>query len=115
MLDFRGAERMHVEANVFPIPAVVIAFQRADLVERHAEPFDAAPSVLRLADVGALAREPEDEYVRAENFGDVNGAERAFNRVLAMLRVVAGVGSVDGLGREPEPGRDHFGGDAFAV
>ena len=32
-----------------------------------------------------------------------------------MLRVIAGVGPVDGLGREPEAGRDHFGGDAFAV
>jgi len=54
-------------------------------VERLDKQFDAAPSFLRLADVGALAREPQDEDVRPENFGDVNGAERAVNRVLAML------------------------------
>ena len=32
-----------------------------------------------------------------------------------MFRVVAGVASIHGLRREPEPGRDHLGGDAFAV
>ena len=42
------------------------------LVEGLDEQLDAAPSVLRLADVGALAREPQDEDVRAENSGDVN-------------------------------------------
>src|SRR5438046_3018967 len=52
-------------------------------IERFDKQFDAAPSVLRLANVSALARKPENENVRAENSGDVNGAEGAVDRVWA--------------------------------
>src|SRR2546426_1002269 len=38
--------------------------------------------VLWLAREGTYIRESENENIRAENFGDVNGAERAFNREL---------------------------------
>ena len=83
-------------------------------IESLDEILDAAGSALGFADVGAFAREPEDDEVGAENFGDVNGAKGAVNGVLAMFGIVAGVRAVNGVGAEPETRGDHFGGDAFA-
>ena len=77
---------------------------------------DAAPATLGFADVSAFARQPEDDEIRAEDRSRCRWMRR--ERSIAYLRhfgIVAGVGAVDRHGAEPEPRRDHFGGDPVAV
>ena len=58
------------QANVFVM--------RQHFVERRDEQLDAAPAIFRLALVGALAREPEHQQIRAEIIGDVDRTEGTF-------------------------------------
>ncbi len=85
------------------------------LVQRLDQQLDAAPAVLGFAQVGAFARQPEDDQVRVEITGDVNASQRAVDGVLPALRVVARVGAVNGLRAEPKPRGDHLGRHAGVV
>src|SRR3989442_283060 len=96
MLDFRGAERMHVEANGFPIPAVVIAFQGADLVERHAKII--APKRLVLIELQTVLVVEMERPEFAESHREINfvgrikpgqGGVGAFDEAPPSLRVAS--------------------------
>jgi hypothetical protein len=84
-------------------------------IEGFDHQFDAALAALGFTKIGAFASKPEDDKIGAEDIGDVDGAEGTIYGVLAVLGIVAGVGTIDGLGAEPEAWGDHFGFEAHAV
>jgi hypothetical protein len=76
---------------------------------------DGGSCAFGLADVGALACEPEYVILAADLAGDVDAAACAFERVPAIGRIVGREGSVDRAGVFPEPRRDNFGKEPFAI
>jgi len=88
---------------------------RQHLIEGMDNKFDATARVLGFPHVSALTPEPDYHQVGSHHARHVNAAQRTVDGVLAVLRVVARVGAVNGVGAEPQPGSDHFRGDAFAV
>ena len=58
--------------------------------------------VLGFADVGSLAGQPQNDVAAAHAAGDVHGALRPVDGVLAFGRAVGGVAAVDGAGMLPE-------------
>ena len=79
------------------------------------DPGDGRPGALGLADVGALAGQPEDVVLAADLAGDVGAALGAVEGVLPIGRVVRGERAVDGPRVFPEPGGDDLDEQALAV
>ena len=71
--------------------------------------------IFRLADVRALAGQPEDDQFRAQRVGDVDRPLRAVDGPAAALRIVRREAAVDAVGMFPKPGRDELGHQPFAV
>ena len=69
--------------------------------------------VLGLADVGAFARQPEDDGLAIEGAGDVDAFPGAVPGVIAVGGAVGGVGAIDGLAGEPEARSDEFRGETL--
>ena len=79
------------------------------------DPADGRLGVLGLADVGALAGQPEDVVLAADLAGDVDAPLGAVEGVLAVGGVVRGEGAVDRPRIFPEPGGDDLDEQALAV
>lgn len=71
---FRGAEGMHVEADVFSSAAVAIAFERADLVERAAKVGAAERTVLVILEAVLIVQVERPEF--PEGAGEINFVRR---------------------------------------
>ena len=74
-----------------------------------------AMGILGLADVGAFARQPQDDVLAADGVGDVDGALAALDGVLALGGAVGGVGAVDGLAVFPQARGDELAEEPLAV
>ena len=75
----------------------------------------AVDGVLGLADVGPLARQPEDDVPAAELRAMSMAPFRAFDGVLAVRRLVGRVAAVDRVGVLPQPRGDELAEQALAV
>src|ERR1041384_7947804 len=75
---------------------------RQHFVDRLYKEFYAATAILRFAQISSFTSEPENENVRFQIVGDVDGAQRALNRVFPAFRIVAGICAVDRHWAEPK-------------
>src|SRR5215831_3858602 len=85
---------------------------REHFVECLDEEVNAATSILRFAQVSALAGEPEDEDVCLQIIRDIDRTQGAFDGEFPAFRIIAGVSAIDGHRAEPETRSDHFGSNA---
>src|ERR1041385_2003470 len=75
-----------------------------------------APSaVLGLAQISSLAGDPQHDQVCSNIIGDVNGAQRALDSILATFWIVAGVCAINGHRTEPKARGHYFSEDACVV
>ena len=78
------------------------------LVGGFGEVFEGAGIALGFANIGSFACEPENDELSAHGLGNVNRLQGTVNRVLAILRAIAGIAAINRPFAEPKARRDHL-------